>query len=269
VARQIEACRAADPLLAAAELAPSALDKEVDQGLVVAAMERLENCLTGRTADTKLAFSIALQGASREGTVFRAAARLAARGSLSEAERGFLARFLRERTKVWGPESAPELALAFGSEPSLREDLAMALRNLDDFSAAFPAVEAALARAGRARELDALLPAWLSALVAEDRMYQVADVVVDEAVFRRVVRAILDQRDLGMLLSLYRDVHAAEQAAIVLDELGRSPLREGPAMEAALQAIDHWMKDADNAVLAGWLRACTAPRAQLDTPSSS
>jgi hypothetical protein len=257
-ADQVEASHAADPLAAVAALPPETLDDVIDQGLLVAALARVEDHLAAGSGEVELALSIVLRSELSAGAALALAARLVARESPSPAELAFAENVLARRSKSRPGDlvRAPDLAAVFGPVASLHEALAKALQDLDDFAATFPAVEAALARVGHAEATDGLLSAWVSALVAGSDLHALG-YVSDEALFRRVTRIVCDKHGAVGAVVLYQEMWAPEHAAVILDELRRSPLPPSELRDA-LRTTETWMRDAHNAAAAGWLKECVA-----------
>jgi hypothetical protein len=280
VADQVEASHAADPLAALAALPAETLDEVSDQGLIVAALARIEDRLSCGPSEADLALSIVLRSKLSPGVVLVLAARLAARERVStvggsppdtpredgfgrasspgpSTELSFVETVLTHRTESISRDldRAPYLAAAFGPLVSLHEPLATALRNLGDFAATCPAVEAALTRAGHPAAMDGLLAAWVSGLVANGSLRALAH-LADEALFRRIVRLVIDRHGAIAAVALYQETSAPEHAAAILDELRRSPPSLMPELRGALRTTDTWMRVAHNAAAAGWLREC-------------
>jgi hypothetical protein len=261
VASQLEACRAAAPLSAIASLPLDTFSEVVDPGLAVAVLAGVEERLAGAAGLPLLVLSLLSLGDLSSASLLTVAARLAASGRLSEDERSFVANVLRGGTRSLGPDRAPELTAAFGPVPALVDDLAAALLNLDDFPVVFPAAEATLTRLGHAEAVGPLLAACVKALLETSREHLLS-CLADEALYRRAIRAAIEAQGVAGALLIYQQADPPERAAVVLDELARSGLRGGPAMDAARQRFKSWIEDEDHAVQATWLRAF------LDAPSA-
>ncbi len=254
VAAQVEATRAPDVMLAAATLRRPALEKTPDEGLTVAAMERIEQSLRDPTVDAATALSIVQQAAPPWAVVQPIAERLVARGPLDGAALGFVKHVLCERVPHFTLDVVPDLASAFGGVPELSRDLAAALLKADDTSLV-AAVLAARARSGDAGE--GVFEAWVVALLEAKKHAAIAS-LDDDALFRSAVQIVFATCPASTVLAVYCGLACPEQSAILLDELARHPLRTTPAMREAFEATREWREDADNAVEAGWLAACVA-----------
>ncbi len=254
VATQVKATAAADPL---GEIPANMKIEILDHGLLAQALERVEHPVTGGTGGDARALEIALRDEVPEPIARHAAALVAARAPLEPADRTTIRRFLRERKRT-SATVAPDLALAFGAVVSLREDLVVALASFN-LSLAFPAVQAALERAGQGALMDDLAAPWLRAALEQSSFYDLAH-MEDAGLFLRVVRVLLAEGSAPSVLGFYRDIDDPALAAVFLDELSRSPQRTSPAMGEALRSMEAWMADADNHAMAGWLRACVETR---------
>jgi hypothetical protein len=256
LAAQAEAARGPDPLGAVEALGLDTSVDDVDPIIVLAALERVEHRLAGRAADGGFAFDLLgydLAGShlvSKELAV-HLAARLAALGSLSSRESAFVRNTLRDRAQHLNGMMVPDLAAAFGPHAAVHAHLSVALLEIGTFDVVFPAVEAALARAGHAAAADDLLPA-LAAIAASNHTHSLVD-VTDEGLFRRIVRALVEARRPDAVLAIYRRLSAPEQVVIVLDELSRIPLLSRQKLSETLAAL----RSSDDTILADWLQgAC-------------